>query len=79
MTKIKFMIISSVLFWIAGCSSEKVEKFGIEIKADQKTKISEVLNTPNEFVGKKALVEGTVLDVCTEAGCWMDIASAVPN
>ncbi|HAB54336.1 MAG: hypothetical protein A2315_16475 [Ignavibacteria bacterium RIFOXYB2_FULL_35_12] len=79
MKKTKFIIISSLLFFVVGCSSEKIEKLGAEIKANQKIKISEILSTPNKFIGKKILVEGNVLDVCTDAGCWMDIASDVPN
>lgn len=75
----KSFFIAILLFFIASCSSEPVEKLGAEIKSNQKVKISEIMNIPDEFVGKTVLVEGNVLDVCTEAGCWMDIASDVPN
>lgn len=75
----KTVLIVVLIFFITSCSSEKVEKYGEEIKSDQKVKISEILNNPNEFIGKTVLVEGEVLDVCKEAGCWMDIASDVPN
>ncbi len=75
----KHFFIVALSFFIAGCSSEPVEKYGAEIKSNQKVKISEILNTPEQFVGKTVLVEGNVLDVCTEAGCWMDITSDIPN
>lgn len=76
---VKSFFIVVFLFFIAGCSSERIEKYGAEIKSNQKVKISEILNAPEQFVGKTVLVEGNVLDVCTEAGCWMEISSDVPN
>lgn len=53
----------------------QVENFGKEISLSEKTKISDILNDPESFVGKTVLVEGTVLDVCQKAGCWMELKS----
>lgn len=33
--------------------------------------------TPEKYVGKKVLVQGLVIDVCSARGCWMDLASDV--
>ncbi|MFC2103629.1 DUF4920 domain-containing protein, partial [Bacteroidota bacterium] len=32
---------------------------------------------PEEFLDKIVLVEGEVLDVCSKAGCWMELQSDV--
>ncbi len=53
----------------------QIEKFGREISLSEKTKISDILANPEEFVGKTVLVEGQVLDVCQHAGCWMELKS----
>lgn len=51
------------------------KKFGEQITMTDKTKISEILADPESFVGKKVLVEGEVTDVCSAAGCWMELKS----
>lgn len=55
------------------------EKYGRDISLTEKTKISEILAQPEEFVGKTVLVEGEVLDVCAMAGCWMELKSDAEN
>jgi len=39
------------------------------------TKISTILANPDNYEGKKVLVEGLVTSVCEARGCWMFIAS----
>ncbi|MCC6549357.1 MAG: DUF4920 domain-containing protein [Ignavibacteriaceae bacterium] len=51
------------------------KKFGEQITMTEKTKISDILADPESFVGKKVLVEGEVVDVCSAAGCWMELKS----
>lgn len=53
----------------------QVEKYGKDISLTEKTKISEILADPESFVGKTVLVEGEILDVCKNAGCWMELRS----
>lgn len=79
MNEIKSSLIVIIFFVVFGCSSEKVEKYGNDIQSTNKVKISDILSNPQAHVGKTVLVEGVVVDVCKEAGCWMDIASDVPN
>ena len=55
------------------------EKYGRDILLTEKTKISEILAQPEEFVGKTVLVEGEVLEVCAMAGCWMELKSDAEN
>lgn len=65
----------SLLILISSFTLAQTEKFGREITLTEKTKISEIINNPEEFVGKTVLVEGEVLDVCATAGCWMELKS----
>ena len=53
------------------------DKFGKEITLTEKTKISSILAEPESYLDKTVLVEGEVLDVCSKAGCWMDLKSDV--
>ncbi|MGE5496857.1 MAG: DUF4920 domain-containing protein [Syntrophothermus sp.] len=51
------------------------KKYGKELTLKEKTKISTILADPQKYVGKKVLVEGTVMAVCEKRGCWMELAS----
>lgn len=66
---ISFMILASII------SFAQTEKLGKELTLTEKTKISEIITSPEEFLGKTVLVEGEVLDVCPAAGCWMELKS----
>lgn len=51
------------------------KKYGKTIDLKEKTKISEVLSKPEKYMGKKVLVEGTVVNVCEKRGCWIELSS----
>jgi hypothetical protein len=51
------------------------KKYGKNITLKEKTNISKILASPKDYIGKKVLVEGTILDVCSKRGCWMEISS----
>lgn len=53
------------------------EKLGNELTLEEITEISDIFSNPAEYVGKKVLVEGEILDVCKMAGCWMDLSGDV--
>jgi hypothetical protein len=57
----------------------QADKYGKEISLTEKTNISQILSQPEEYVGKTVLVEGEVLDVCSMAGCWMELKSDAEN
>jgi co-chaperonin GroES (HSP10) len=50
------------------------EKLGNELTLEEVTSISDIISNLDEYLGKKVLVEGEVLDVCKHMGCWMDLS-----
>ncbi|MBW2465705.1 MAG: DUF4920 domain-containing protein [Deltaproteobacteria bacterium] len=58
--------------------ASNVETYGEKLTLSEVTKISEILSAPEQFVGKKVLVRGLVVDVCAKRGCWMSLASDKP-
>jgi hypothetical protein len=58
----------------AGAKKDK-RKFGKEITLKEKTKISDIIANPKKYNGKRLLVEGPIVDVCKERGCWIKIGS----
>ena len=55
--------------------ASKTETYGGKITLSEVTNISEILATPEQFVGKKVLVKGMVVEVCAKRGCWIYLAS----
>lgn len=74
MHKYILLIVLSILLSVS-LFADDVKKYGEEITATEKVKISEVLENPTAYEGKKVLVEGTILNVCEKRGCWIELAS----
>lgn len=69
---------SFLLLFAANLFAADGKTYGKKITLKDTTKISTILAQPEKFLGKKVLVQGTVLDVCKMRGCWMEIAGDKP-
>ena len=58
---------------IAGAAAAK--KYGKPITLKETTKVSDIYAKPDAFNGKRVKVEGPIVDVCSEKGCWIAIGS----
>jgi hypothetical protein len=47
------------------------KKYGTALTLTEVTKISDIYANPDTFAGKRVQVEGPVVDVCAEMGCWL--------
>ena len=54
------------------------EIYGRPLTLSTVTRVSEIEKNPESFVGKKVLIQGTVVEVCAKRGCWLDLASDTP-
>jgi hypothetical protein len=73
----KILFLAFIVF--SAYSFGQSEKYGREISLTEKNKISDILSNPENYVNKNVLVEGEILDVCSMAGCWMEIKSDSEN
>ncbi|MBD3410924.1 MAG: DUF4920 domain-containing protein [Ignavibacteriales bacterium] len=73
MTK-RFLAVALAIVFVSVAFAEGGDKYGEEITLKEKTKISSILETPEKFVGKEVLIEGTVVGVCENRGCWIEVA-----
>ena len=55
--------------------SAQEKKYGTALTLKEVTKISDIYADPDKFAGKRVLVEGPVVDVCAEMGCWLALGS----
>ena len=51
------------------------KKYGTALTLTEVTKISDIYANPDKFAGKRVQVEGPVVDVCAEMGCWLALGS----
>lgn len=68
-TSLLFLIFSSVSF---------AQTFGAGLSLEKTTLVSSILETPDNYLGKKVQVKGMIVDVCASRGCWMYIAGDKP-
>lgn len=71
-----------LVFLVFGCNAQdkpETVTYGEKLTLSDTTAIARILSNPDDFVGKKVLVNGEILDVCPNRGCWMDIAGNNPD
>lgn len=75
MKKLLVSALTMSLLYSIPVIAKELSPMGKEISLKETTKVSDVLAKPSDFVGKTVLIQGKVLDVCTERGCWMKVSS----
>ncbi len=55
--------------------SAAVKKYGKPLTLKETTKISDIYANPDKFKDKRVKVQGPIVDVCAEKGCWLAIGS----
>lgn len=62
---------------LSGCASNYTQ-FGTapQHPGAQPLKVQQVLDAPEKYAGKHVKLAGLITDLCTHAGCWMEIADA---
>ena len=78
MKKIIFALVLLVFSSATSLLAFEGDKFGKPLTLTELTRVSELEKSPQAFVGKKVLISGTVVEVCSSRGCWLDIASDTP-
>lgn len=69
----KVILIATIL--LGTIATAGPTNYGKKLTLEEKTKVSNILAHPGEYDGKKVLVEGTVVDVCANRGCWIKLSS----
>ncbi len=74
MKKLILVLVFGIVLSLGAVMAEG-ENYGKEITLSDQTKISDILAKPEDFVGKRVLVSGTIVGVCGHRGCWIELAS----
>ncbi len=68
-------VLTLVLLATAGQAADLEKVYGKGVSASDTVLVSQLLATPDDYVGKVVRVEGTAVSVCKHRGCWVEIAS----
>ena len=49
-------------------------EYGRPVTLEETTKVSEILDSPEQYLGREVKVEGMIVEVCARRGCWMELA-----
>lgn len=79
MTRIRIVVLAAALVAISATAAQaQVKNYGKQLTLKEQTPISAILKDPHAYHGKRVQVEGTIVEVCEERGCWIKIASDKP-
>ncbi len=80
MIKIQLSLFTLFLALLVSAPSQAaVTTFGKGVHLEEVTKISQILDNPEKFVGQTVRVEGLIIDVCAKRGCWIYVAGDRPH
>ena len=67
-----------LLVAVSACAAPEAEvsftTYGEPLTLSETTSVSAILAEPDAFVGQHLRIEGTIVGVCENRGCWMAIA-----
>jgi hypothetical protein len=68
---LSFLFFSSSAVW---SDDSKEKSYGKALALEDTIAVSKLLSNPESFVGKTVQVEGRIVGVCKNRGCWISIA-----
>jgi len=76
MRRITFLFIFLLLLTVPVQAETTV--YGKGVHLEQATRISELLDNPDRFVGQQVKISGMIIEVCAKRGCWIYLAGDRP-
>lgn len=73
---IQRLAIAVVVLTAFSVSASNTTSYGEGLSSATAVRISELVSSPEKYLGEKIRVEGLVEDVCPMKGCWIDILEA---
>jgi hypothetical protein len=77
MNRLSLAAVVLVACGVVGLAAQEKQdkKFGTALTLSEVTKVSEIYANPAKYDGKRVQVEGPIVDVCEEMGCWLALGS----
>lgn len=77
MRRLSIAVAVLVVGALVSVSAQAVQgkKYGNALTLTEVTKVSDIYASPEKFNGKRVLVQGPIVDVCSSMGCWIALGS----
>ncbi len=77
MRNVSVLLVSVLILLVAGVAlaGESDKVYGEGVSAPDTMLVSELMATPEAYIGKTVRVKGTAVGVCAHRGCWINLAS----
>lgn len=72
----RILLTGLVLFLSWGTVAAQI--LGEGLKVQNRTPVSELIDHPDSYLGKRVQVEGVIVEVCEMRGCWIYLSSDRP-
>ena len=69
------IVVLVLLFGLSGNAFAKAKIYGKGLTVQDSTPISQIIENPENFIGKTVKISGMIIEVCAKRGCWVYIAS----
>ncbi len=69
------LVFGLIMTTLACTATAEIQRFGTSIDIAALTPVSQIVAKPDQFLGKVITVQGRIQSVCTNKGCWMQLAS----
>lgn len=69
------IVVGLVWMTLASAATAQTQRFGAAIDLAALTPVSQIVAKPDQYLGKVITVQGRIQSVCTNKGCWMQLAS----
>ncbi len=69
------IVLLGLLFVVNAALAGGGKEYGKALTVKKATPISKIMEKPEAYNGKRILVEGNIVDVCSTRGCWIKIGS----
>lgn len=63
-----------LVVFVAGLAAQE-KKFGTDLTLTEITKVSDIYANPDKYNGKRVQIQGPIVDVCADMGCWLALGS----
>ena len=74
MTRLTGIALVFTLALTVGLSAQ-TKKYGTPLTLKAATKVSDIYANPDKFKGQRVQVQGPIVEVCEEMGCWIALGS----
>ena len=71
---VSVLLVSVLVLAAAGGALAGEKVYGKGVTGTEVVKVSDLIATPDQYIGKTLRVEGMVVGVCAHRGCWINVA-----